>query len=127
MFLADGSYTTPDWIKEVADFGVIIIAIAAGVGLVMTIAKIAVAIDRRRDDKFAKRVEELIDPKLAKLYDFVGSRTVPIQPGENGGESLSDVNSKVDMHIADWDTRFAAVEAKLGIKDRRSALDELLD
>jgi hypothetical protein len=112
-------YTTPDFVKEVNDFGIIIIALAALVGLVLSVAKVATYLDRRKDDRFAKRVSELMDPKLAKLYEFVGSRTTPIQPGENGGESLSDVNAKMDRHINDWDTRFAAVEAKMGIKDRR--------
>ena len=118
MFFAD--YTTPDFIKEINDFGIVIIALAAAVGLVLTIAKIATFLDRRKDDIFARKVDQLIEPKLAKLYEFVGSRTIPIQPGENGGESLSDVNAKMDRHINDWDTRFAAVEAKMGIKDRRT-------
>jgi hypothetical protein len=124
--LSDG-YTTPDFIKEIGDIGVIAIAVAAVIGLIMTISKTAIWFDHRRDDAFAKRVDVLIDPKLAKLYKFVGDRTVPIQPGENGGESLSDVNAKVDKHITDWDTRFSAIEAKLGIKDRRVTADQIPD
>jgi hypothetical protein len=124
--LSDG-YITPDLVKEIGDIGVIAIAISAILGLIWTIAKVATYLDHKRDDMFAKKVDELIDPKLAKLYDFVGTRTLPIQPGENGGESLSDVNLKMDKHVQDWDKRFSAIEAKMGIKDRRIPDDQIPD
>jgi len=115
MPLADG-YVTPDFVKEIGDVGVVIIAISALIGLVWTVGRIAIFIDRRRNQNFALRVAEVIKPEIQKLYDHIDAKTEPIQPGSNGGESLADLHK-----------RMYAVEAALGVKDRRQTPTDLSD
>lgn len=102
------AYTTPDLVKEISDIGAVVLAATAVLSLIWMIAKIAVYLDRRRTDQFARRVIEVIQPAIDRLYDHIDQRTTPIQPGENGGESLADIHKRLDP-----------IEAKLGLKERR--------
>lgn len=106
MFYAD--YTTPELILRVEDIGAIAVAVTAILGLIIFIGKISVWLDRRRDDNLTKRVKEILEP-------IIKEATLPIQPNTNGGLSLPDVHTT----LASFDNRFSAIEAKLGIHDRR--------
>lgn len=61
-----------------------------------------VAAVKRINDNFEKRVTSLVKEV-----------TIPIQPGANGGESLSDLHMKID----DLDTRYTAIFK--GVSDER--------
>ena len=123
-------YNTPELILRIEDLGGVAFAVTVILGLIMIIARVAVRLDRRKDDLFIKKAREAVRPDLDDIKAMIEQRTIPIQPNENGGKSLADVNKKVDDYMSDWDTRFSAVEAKLGIKDRRElppSVDELAD
>lgn len=108
LLLFATGYETPDFVKAFNDIGGLAIAAAAVVGLVLAIGKLATWIDHRREDTFARKVSEVVEPLIRET-------TRPIQPGTNGGLSLADVHHRLD-----------AIEAKLGIKDRREP-DEFID
>lgn len=108
------TYTTPEFIDRFADVGSVALTISAIFALVYTISKAAVWLDRRRDDHFARRVKEVVEPIIDKA-------TYPIQENSNGGYSLPDVA----RDVAKLNERFNAVEAKLGIKDRRDPVEAM--
>lgn len=107
-------YTTPEFIDKFNDVGAIALSISAIFALVYTISRIAIWLDRRKDDNFARRVKEVVEPIIEKA-------TYPIQETSNGGYSLPDVAKQV----AKLNDRFNAVEAKLGIKERRDHVEAM--
>lgn len=97
LFVASGNYETPEFITRISDIGAVAIAITALVGLIVLIGKAAIWLDKRKDDRFAERVKEVIEPLIKEA-------TYNIQTRTNGGYSLSDLHERLD-----------AIETKMGI------------
>lgn len=109
-------YVTPELVQRFEDIGGVALAVTAIAAVVVGIARIGVWLDHRRDDVFARKVKEVIQP-------IIDEATLPIKPGTNGGLSLTDLHTR----MSNFEDRFSAVEAKLGIKDRREHLEDQAD
>jgi hypothetical protein len=89
-------YVTPDIIQEIGDVGAVAVAITAIGALIYTIAKIAIWLDKRKDDRFAARVKEIMIPIIENIvYDA----TANIRTGKNGGYSLTDMHERMDKEL----------------------------
>lgn len=97
LLIISGAYETPEFIKRFNDIGAVAVAIAAVVGVAVGIGKAAIWLDKRKDDRFATRVKEVMEPVIREA-------TYNIQTRTNGGYSLSDLHERLD-----------AIETKLGI------------
>lgn len=86
MFLLE--YDTPDFVNLIDDVGGVAIALTALSALVVGIAKIAVWLDKRQDDKFAKKVKEIVEP-------IILDATKEIHSDANGGHSLNDLHKRM--------------------------------
>lgn len=109
-------YVTPELVQRFEDIGGVALAVTAIAAVVVGIARIGIWLDHRKDDRFAARVKEIIQP-------IIDEATLPIKPGTNGGLSLTDLHTR----LGKFEDRFSAVEAKLGIKDRREYLQDTPD
>jgi hypothetical protein len=90
-------YETPEFINRISDIGAIAIALSAIVGIILLVGKAAVWLDKRKDDRFAQRVREIMEP-------IIKEATYNIQTRTNGGYSLSDLHERLD-----------AIETHMGI------------
>jgi len=82
------------------------LVIAAIYGAIIAIAKGVRWWDAQKDRRHRLDVESILKPHLDALSDKVDmnlqaiiDRTTPIQPGENGGESLADVHTTLQKVV----------------------------
>jgi hypothetical protein len=94
LVLATTGYATPDWVREVGDVGIVCTMILAAVGVVTVIYRLSLSATHKKDEKFVKRVVEIVDPLLDEKFERY---TKPIQPESNGGKSLPDVHKKLNF------------------------------
>lgn len=108
MLLVETGYVTPDGIKLFEDIGAVAVAVTAVTSVLYGIYRLSIWFDHKRDDRFAGRVKDVVEP-------IIKDATKPIQPDTNGGRSLGDLHDKFDA----MSERMVVVEAKLGIVERR--------
>jgi hypothetical protein len=99
------------------DIGVVIAAVMAVIGLIAVIVKWVRWYDKRKDDRFAVQVREIIEP-------IITERTKTIQPGaRNGGSTLTDLSDRfthLSSEVAGVSARVERAEHTLQRLDTRS-------
>lgn len=90
-------YTTPDIIQEIQDIGAVALAFSGIAAVVVGIAKAAIWMDKRQEDKFAERVLAIVKPAIKEIVvSSVKEATAQIQPEANGGLSLPDLARNIN-------------------------------
>lgn len=116
MLLVETGYVTPDGIKLFEDIGAVAVAVTAVTSVLYGIYRLSIWFDHKRDDRFASKVKEVVEP-------IIKEATKPIQPDTNGGRSLGDLHDKMD----EFAKRQTVIEARLGIVERRHPNEEPVD